>query len=39
VVVLQNGYEMVMYYMAMLMVLVSRGAGRISLDFLLFKRA
>ena len=39
VVVLQNGYEMVMYYMAMLMVLVSKGAGRLSLDFLIFKKA
>lgn len=38
VVVLQNGYEMVMYFMAMLMVLVSKGSGRISLDFVLFKR-
>jgi len=38
VVVLQNGYEMVMYYMAMLMVLVSKGAGRLSLDFLIFKK-
>ena len=39
VVILQNGYEMVMYYMAMLMVLVGKGAGRISLDHLLFKRS
>ena len=39
VVVLQNGYEMVMYYIAMLMVLVTKGAGRLSLDFLLFKKA
>ena len=39
VVVLQNGYEMVMYYMAMLMVLVSKGAGRLSLDFLIFTKA
>lgn len=39
VVVLQNGYEMVMYYVAMLMVLVSKGAGRLSLDFLIFKKA
>jgi len=39
VVVLQNGYEMVMYYMAMLMVLVSKGAGRLSLDFLIFQKA
>ena len=39
VVVLQNGYEMVMYYMAMLMVLLTRGAGRISLDFFIFKKA
>lgn len=38
VVVLQNGYEMVMYYMAMLMVLMSQGAGRLSLDHLLFKK-
>jgi len=39
VVLLQNGYEMVVYYMAMLMVLVSKGAGRLSLDFLIFKKA
>ena len=39
VVVLQNGYEMVMYYMAMLMVLLTKGAGRLSLDFLIFKRS
>ena len=39
VVVLQNGYEMVLYYMSMLMVLVGKGAGRLSLDFLLFKKA
>jgi len=38
VVVLQNGYEMVMYYMAMLMVLMSKGAGCLSLDHLLFKK-
>jgi len=39
VVVLQNGYEMVMYYIAMLMVLISKGAGRLSLDHLLFKKS
>ncbi|MDF1881306.1 DoxX family protein [Sulfurimonas sp. MAG313] len=39
VVVLQNGYEMVMYYMAMLMMLVTKGGGRLSLDFLFFKKA
>lgn len=39
VVVLQNGYEMVMYYMVMLMVLVTKGAGRLSLDHLFFKKA
>lgn len=39
VVVLQNGYEMVLYYMAMLMVLMSKGAGRLSLDHLLFKKS
>ncbi len=38
VVILQNGYEMVMYYMAMLMVLVTQGGGRLSLDNLLFKK-
>ena len=38
VVVLQNGYEMVLYYMAMLMVLMSKGAGRLSLDYLFFKK-
>lgn len=39
VVVLQNGYEMVMYYMVMLMVLTTKGAGKLSLDYLLFKKA
>ena len=39
VVVLQNGYEMVMYYMAMLMIIVTKGAGQISLDSLIFKRS
>ncbi len=38
VVILQNGYEMVMYYMAMLMVLVTKGSGRLSLDHLFFKK-
>ena len=38
VVVLQNGYEMVMYYSAMLMVLATKGAGRLSLDAILFKK-
>jgi len=38
VVVLQNGYEMVLYYIAMLMVLVTKGAGKLSLDFLIFKK-
>ncbi len=39
VVLLQNGYEMVMYYMAMLMVLATKGAGRLSLDHLFFKKS
>jgi len=39
VVILQNGYEMVMYYMAMLLILVTQGAGRLSLDHLFFKKA
>ncbi len=39
VVVLQNGYEMVLYYMAMLMALMSKGAGRLSLDHFLFKKS
>ena len=39
VVVLQNGYEMVMYYMAMLMILATKGAGKLSLDNLFFKKA
>ncbi len=39
VVILQNGYEMVMYYMAMLMVLATQGAGRLSLDHLFFNKA
>ena len=38
-VLLQNGYELVMYYSAMLLVLISQGAGRVSLDQLVFKRA
>lgn len=38
VVVLQNGYEMVMYYIAMLLILVTKGAGRLSIDFLIFGR-
>ena len=38
VVILQNGYEMVMYYMAMLMVLATQGGGRLSLDYLFFKK-
>lgn len=38
VVVLQNGYEMVMYYIAMLMVLATKGAGRLSLDALFSKK-
>lgn len=39
VVVLQNGYEMVLYYSAMLMVLLTQGAGRLSIDHLVFKRS
>lgn len=39
VVILQNGYEMVMYYIAMLLVLMSKGAGRLSLDHLFFNKA
>jgi len=38
VVVLQNGYEMVLYYISMLLVLVTKGAGKLSLDFLIFKK-
>ncbi len=38
VVILQNGYEMVMYYIAMLMVLATQGSGRLSLDYLFFKK-
>ena len=37
-VVLQNGYELVLYYIAMLLVLVTKGAGRFSLDFLIFRK-
>ena len=39
IVVLQNGYEMVLYYVAMLMVLATKGAGRLSLDTLIFKKS
>lgn len=39
VVVLQNGYEMIMYYMVMLMVLITKGGGKLSLDYLLFRKA
>lgn len=38
VVVLQNGYEMIMYYVAMLMILATKGAGRLSLDAIFFKK-
>ena len=34
-----DGYELVLYYMLMLFALVTKGAGRLSLDFLLFKKA
>ena len=38
-VILQNGYEFVLYYIAMLLVLVTKGAGRFSLDFLIFHKS
>jgi putative oxidoreductase len=38
VVVLQNGYELVLYYSLMLAVLVSHGGGRLSLDYFLDKK-
>lgn len=38
IVILQNGYELVLYYMLMLLVLISSGAGKISADYLLEKR-
>jgi putative oxidoreductase len=37
-IILQNGYELVMYYIIMLVALVGKGSGRISLDYLLFER-
>jgi len=37
-VVLQNGYEFVLYYIAMLLVLLTKGAGRFSLDYLIFHK-
>ncbi len=36
VIQLQNGYELVLYYILMLFVLVGNGAGKFSLDRLLF---
>lgn len=38
IVVLQNGYELLLYYMLMLFVLISSGAGKISVDYLLERR-
>ena len=38
-VILQNGYEFVLYYIAMLLVLVTKGAGRFSLDHLFFHKS
>jgi putative oxidoreductase len=38
-VILQNGYEFVLYYIAMLLVLVTNGAGRLSLDHLIFHKS
>ena len=38
VVILQNGYEMVLYFITMLMVLGTQGAGRLSLDYLFFSK-
>ena len=37
-VILQNGYEFVLYYIAMLLVLVTKGAGRLSLDYFFFRK-
>ncbi len=34
-----NGYEIPLYYLAMLLVLVGNGAGRFSIDNLIFKKA
>lgn len=36
VVILQNGYEMVLYYILFLLVLLTQGAGNFSLDRLIF---
>ncbi len=38
-VILQNGYEFVLYYISMLFVLVTKGAGRLSLDHLFFHKS
>ena len=37
-VLLQNGYELIVYYMLMLFVLVSSGAGKLSIDHILKSR-
>jgi len=37
-VVLNNGYELVLYYMLMLSVLISSGAGKLSADYFLQKK-
>ena len=37
-VVLQNGYEMPLYYILMLLMLVAHGGGKLSLDNLLFRK-
>lgn len=34
-----NGYEIPLYFMAMLLVLLGNGAGKISLDSIIFKKA
>ena len=34
-----NGFEIPFYYILMLLTLVTKGSGRLSLDYLLFKRA
>jgi len=38
IVTLQNGFELPLYYILMLLVLLSHGAGKFSLDTLLFRK-
>ena len=38
IVILQNGFEIPLYYILMLLVLLSHGGGKISLDYLFFSK-